>query len=334
MIPPAGRVCQASALAGRPRPELRERGGTISGSEFLLAQQNLNRRLLPARPAAFVLAALLVPGCGGPAPQPDVPVERTADSQPQTDFGNSVGQRDESLTPDEYARLGLPAHDREWSGADMAKAEKVLSALAAKTHRRLPRFGSERSGPVFARLTSPRNLELYRDRSLPLGARFPQAMNYMQVANGVNKLYLAGFIKKEVRDCELVELVGSQYRTIAVVLDLVDEFLPTIDKNDPSYPARMQGLDRMTRGLATTVAGGLQTLTERQNFRPSELARLVGHMRQTFPRIVPRLPPASRTETLSRLDEMRRDPAAKDLQPGLTELDLEVREAAGVPRPH
>ena len=285
-----------------------------------MAQRHSKRRRFPARPAALILAALLSPGCGSPAPQPAAPVERTAD------FNNSAGQRDESLTPDEYVRLGLPAHDREWSGADMARAEKVLSALAAKSHRRLPRFDSGRSGPVFARLASPRNLELYQDRSLPLGARFPQAMNYMQVANSVLKLYLAGFLKKDVRDCELVELVGSQYRTIVVVLDLVDEFLPTLDRNDPSYPARMQGLDRMTRGLATAVAGGLQTLTERQSFRPSELARLVGHMRQTFP-IVPRLPPGSRTETVLRLDGMRRDPASKDLQPGLGELDTEVREA-------
>jgi hypothetical protein len=219
----------------------------------------------------------------------------------------------------------MPAHDREWSGDDMVKAHKILSSLSQKGSRKLPRYKSDRSGEFFARLTSPQNFELFKNRTLPLDARFPQALDYFQACNQVSKLYLAGFLKKDVRDSELVELMGAQFRLIVVALDLVDEFLPTIKKDDPTYQDRMQGLDRMKRGLASVVAGGLQMLTEREEYRGSELARLVGYMQETFPVIVPRLPPGARTETLIRLEKMQEDPALKDLQPGLRELYSKVK---------
>ena len=162
---------------------------------------------------------------------------------------------------------------------------------------------------------------------MPLDARFPQAINYYQTSNQVLKLYLSAYLKKDVRDSELVELMGAQLRSTVVMLELVDEFLPTIKKGDPKYQVRMQGLEQMKRGLASVIAGGLQTLTERESYRGSELARLVGYMQETFPLIVPRLPPGARTETLIRLEKMQVDPAMKDLQPGLGELRRVVMAA-------
>jgi hypothetical protein len=272
---------------------------------------------------ALAVLALGSWGCGNPATQPsqapDPPVGPNApDAQAPTD---------ESFTPEEYIRLGLPAHDRSWSGDDMVRAQKVLAALAQKGYRHLPRYKSERSGEVFARLTSPQNLDLLRDRSLPLDARMPQAGNYLQASNQLYKLYLSAFLKNDVRDSELVEWLGAMLRATAVMFEMADEFLPTLKKDDPTYPVRMGGLERMKRGLATLVAAGFQTLTERQGYRDSELARLVGYMQETFPLIVPRLPPGARAETMMRLEEMQEAPALKDLRPGLRELHLKVKGA-------
>lgn len=114
-------------------------------------------------------------------------------------------------------------------------------------------------------------------------------------------------------------------RATVVMLELVDEFLPTIKKDDPSYQVRMQGLERIKGGLATVVSGGLETLTERDSYRGSERVRLVGYMQETFPLIVPRLPPGARAETMIQLAKMQEDSALKDLQPGLGELRLKVK---------
>lgn len=234
---------------------------------------------------------------------------------------------DESLTAAEYIQLGLAAPDREWTGVDMAKAQEVFTALAQQGARKLPRYKSERSGAVFARITSPQNLKIFRDKSMPLNVRLPQALSYYQASNGILKLYLSAFVEKDARDSELVEMLGSQLRSTVVLIGLLDELLPTIKKDDPKYQVRMQGLEQTKRGLASIVAGCLQTLTERDSYRASELLRLLGYMQETFPSIVPHLTAESRMETMARLEQMQQDPALKDLKGGLQKLQVKVKAA-------
>ena len=287
----------------------------------------MNNRL--TRYGLLILITLTVWGSGNSFAQSSKPADQPG-GQKSNSLADPKAPRDESLTSEEYIRLGLAAPDREWSGNDMVEAEKVLASLANKGYRQLPRYQSERSGEVFARLTSPQNLNLFRNRSLPLEARLPQSLSYFQAGGQIFKLYLSAFLKKDVRDSELVELMGAQFRSTAVVLEIVDEFLTTLKKDDPKYQVRMQGLEQMKQGLASIVAGGLQTLTERESYRGNELARLVGYMQETFPMIVPRLLPGAGAETLIRLEKLQTDSAMKDLEPGLRELHLKVK--ASVPK--
>jgi hypothetical protein len=180
---------------------------------------------------------------------------------------------------------------------------------------------------MFARLTSAENLALFRNRTLPLEVRFPGALQWYQAQYQTLVIYLSGLVKNQVRDSEMVELMGSVLRSTVVLLELVDEFLPIIRKDDPTYETRMRGLDTMKRGLSAIVAGSLQMLTERDNYRDGELARLVGYMLETFPVMVPQLPSASRYETEIRLEKMQDNAALKELQPGLRELHLKVKAA-------
>lgn len=282
----------------------------------------------------LALLAFVGSGCSNPSTQSTAPTGPLKESNvsagpPKESKSDTVAELktpgDESFTSDQYVRNGLPAPDRDWSGEDMLKAAQNLALFAKKAgFRSLPRYKSERSGEMFARLTSPQNLNMYRNRKLPLETRLPQALIYYQANGQILKFYLTGFAKKEVRDSEMVELLGSLLRSTVVILELVDELLPTIKKDDPKYQVRMQGIEQMKQGLASVVAGGLQTLTEREGYRGSELVRLVECMKETFPIIVPRLLPAARTETLLRLEKMQTDPALKDLQPGLGELRTKV----------
>jgi hypothetical protein len=216
----------------------------------------------------------------------------------------------------------------------MAQADKVLASVAQQGHGKLPRYRSERSGAVFARLTSPRNLDLFKNRTLPLDARFPKAVEYVGAINAISKLYYAGFLKKDVSGGELVELFGAMLRTTVVLLELTDEFMTTIPKDDPNYQIRMQGMGQVRGGLTQAVTGALVMLTERENYRTNERARLIDYMKETLPAIVPRLSPAQRTEILRQLEKLTNDSALKDLQPGLGELHSKVKasvEKGGAP---
>jgi hypothetical protein len=136
------------------------------------------RRVSSHRFSVLVLLTLAGSGCSNSSAVSDHPNGSHGGAP-----GDPKGARDESLTSEEYIRLGLAAQDREWSGDDMVNAEKILTSLAQKAYRQLPRYKSEHSGAMFARLTSPQNLDLFRNRTLPLAARFPQALNYVQASN-------------------------------------------------------------------------------------------------------------------------------------------------------
>ena len=83
----------------------------------------------------------------------------------------------------------------------------------------------------------------------------------------------------------------------------------------------------MRLGLAQVVNGLFVMLTEHDRYHNSELVRLVGYMQETLPAMVSQMYPATRTETVARLQQMQEDPMMKNLQPGLRQLLGRVQDA-------
>jgi hypothetical protein len=230
----------------------------------------------------------------------------TAPSRPPA---STAPASDRSLPADEYITLGMPSYDREWVGQDMAVAAAKLQAMAKKSPEKLPRFGSNRSGPVFAE-----NFNFFRSRSLPLGTRFPQFLDYTDALNAIVKLYASARTTNKEWAAELVELSGAMLRALQLELELVDELIPTLAKDDPTYSVRMAGLEKMRGGLALVISGSLTTLTETQVFDADLRAKLVDYCRETFPQILPRLTAASEQEMLRRLDELVDNPSVREFR--------------------
>ena len=280
----------------------------------------------PRATCCQLLAALLVllTGCGdnstpssSDGPLGSAPAASPAGATPEADVRPPA---DKSLTLAQYIQAGMPAHDRSWTAADMATATDVLNALALKDTGHLPRYQSERSGKAFARLTADGNLDFYRNRALPITQRLPDAIGYMQSNLQILNAYTSTVSQQAVGGSEVVELVGAQLRIAVVMIQLVNEFLPTLDKNDPTYPTRLEGLKKMRNGFAITIAGTLEMLTESHTYRTSELKRLIGYLRSTLPDILPELPAGSRAEVRVRLRSFLDDPKMQHLKPELTAL--------------
>lgn len=234
---------------------------------------------------------------------------------------------DKSLTANEYIALGMPAHDREWAARDMAAAVSTLKVLASQSPEQLPRFGSAKSGAVFARIVTADNLKFCQSRSLPLEARFPQALEYSISQNEILKIYLSARVADKVTGNEIVELMGAQLRGVQVQLRLLDEYLPTLSREDPKYAVRMAGHVQMRQGFATMVSSVIVMLTETNVYDAAMRSRLLEHSRATFPDIVARLAEPSQQEILKRLDELAADTDVQELQAGIGSLRDEVRAA-------
>lgn len=221
---------------------------------------------------------------------------------------------DQSLTGDQYIALGIPASDRTWMGEDMKTAAEVLVSLAAEHPEQLPRFESSRSGAVFARIISADNLKLFREQQLPLESRFPDGLAYMQSHGSILSTYLKVFLKHQCSENEMMELMGSNLRGFHMILDLVDEFWPTLSKDDPSYPARVRGMEQMRSGLGNVVNGSITTLTEDQTYSLAVRLKLLKTCREEFPAIVTRLGHSSQVEVQQRLVKLADDPKLQPLQ--------------------
>ena len=234
---------------------------------------------------------------------------------------------DKSLSMDELLKAGFPAHDRDWVSTDVRAAAEILNAIAAKDATQLPRYRSERSGRAFERLTADANLDIYRNKTLPLSQRLLGAIEHLNSMNQVLKAYIEAFTRQNVGDSEVIELLGAQLRSAVVMTSLTDEFLPTLDKNDPKYPARMEGLKTMKGGMAQMVFGTLITLTESEAYRPAERKRLIGHMQGTFPKILPALLEDSRTEARQQIRNYVKDPRLQELSEDLEKLLTAIEKA-------
>lgn len=227
---------------------------------------------------------------------------------------------DKSLPDGSYVALGVPAYDHAWMSRDLAVAAEKLQALAAQHPEQLPRFGSGKSGKTFARIAAPADKQFFETRSLALGVRMSEAMAFLSASNSVLKVYIGGFTAGQIAGSDLIELLGSQLRTSLVVLELVDELVPTFSKNDPKYQTRMAGLDKIRNGLAQIVSGAITSFSEAQVYSVDDRRKLAEYCRETFPALVPRLTPASQAEVRQRLGQLVSGAPPRELRPQLVAL--------------
>jgi len=271
-------------------------------------------------PAGLLVLAAATSGCGSPTPSARRPAPR--EDAPPPDY---------SLTAAEYRKLGLPVPARPWSAADMSQAAVVLDTLARRHPEQLPRYQSDVSGKVFARLTSADQLKTFRDRSVPIAKRLTQALDCEAAIKQVAESYMAAARARAVGDPELVEMLGTLLRLAVVISVLADEFRPTLNPKDPAYAEGADQLAQIRDELAATVAGSVLAL-EKSRLRPADLSRLVGHIQDTFPVLVPRLLPKARADTLKRLEALTRVPLLKGLQVNVRRLHEKLKQAAAKDR--
>lgn len=239
---------------------------------------------------------------------------------------------DESLADAQYVALGLPAHDHHWSGEDLHEAAVHLQALATTKPRSLPRYRSARSGRVFARIIARDNLEVLRNPAAPISIRLPAALVYTHELNGIYEIYAAALRAKTVTGDDLAELHAARLRACHTMLELAEEFLPTLAPTDPKYQTRLDGITAMRNGTADAMLAALHALVEPLAYGLPARKRLVSACRDTFPLIAPRLPVARRDVLLQELRTTATQPTLANLQPDLGVLQDEVTSAvAAVP---
>lgn len=234
---------------------------------------------------------------------------------------------DKSLTTEEYVALGMPDPDKTWSGEDGLRAVKLLAALAKDHPEQLPRYQSNKSGAMYARLTSPDNLAACRDPEMDLADRTQICVKWHAAHVQLFDIYYAAFEKGQVRDSEMVDIDGALMRNVVLTVDFWEEMAPTLDPNEEDYIVGMKHYETAQYATKGMMEGGLQALTEQHLYRKGELLRLIAHMDETFPAMIVRVPKSLRAEVMQKLADYQTKPSMSKFQPALGQL-LQNTQAA------
>jgi len=173
---------------------------------------------------------------------------------------------------------GIPALSREWMGDDYLQAAKVL----AQGKLPLPRVADDQGRLFFQRLTATENLSLFQNRTLPLQSRMPSFFNLLEGVSAISKQYMAAATKGLDVHAEMAQQQAFGLRMVAVGMQLMDEFIPTIPQ-DEKYAVRMAGVKQAYSGLTSMFVGAEMSLSEARFYSPADLTLLLKAMAETLP---------------------------------------------------
>ena len=177
-----------------------------------------------------------------------------------------------------FIESGIAASDREWTGPDYAQAAEILATGKVP----LPQESDEIGRALVRRMTSLDNLKLFRDSTLPIESRFANYIPLINGANSIFKLYLASLNAGKSVHREVAEYMSFLLYVAAVDVDLMEEYIPKIAKDD-RYAARMEGVKKMHSGLTTIFVGAEISLSERAIYSDEDLSILLRAMASTLP---------------------------------------------------
>jgi hypothetical protein len=221
----------------------------------------------------------------------------------------------------------MPAPDRDWAFTDYQTAASVLGTIAATDPKQLPRWRSKTSGAMFGRLSADQNLDILRDKKLPIQSRTTGALAVLNAANQILKIYLNASLRGKSYDAEMIEMSIFSMKVVQAIFPVMREFLASLPEAEAKAPVRQQGLQKMRNGFAEMVNGFLLTFTEKQTYRTEHLVRLGREMKTVLPSILIELPPLTQQEIPIRLQKL----VDNESDPELKQVLIDLRDALRTP---
>lgn len=272
----------------------------------------MSTRLFASGSLLLLLAGCAAPSAtsGGPAPA------ASTVSQPAP-----PARQDRSLGLEQYVELGVPSPERSWGGQDYALALQTLSELAQKDPAQLPRYQSERSGTLFARLTAYDNVDSLESLQLAPLAQVQTAGAMLGPASQILMLYLQAHSTTNSFASEMIELQAFTLHAAVAVLEAMASVPASDVRNREAFES---GQAQMQSGFGKMVSGALATLSEREVYSDEDRTRFVGRLMQDLPRLLPLLQPLTRKEVPVRIDELLANERSPEVKRQLESLKSAV----------
>lgn len=152
---------------------------------------------------------------------------------------------DNSLSLEEYAKLGMPDHDRIWDINDYSYAFLVLNTLKIQSPEALPSRSSERSAVLFRRMISTENLSFLEDESLHLWTRADMIKWFVNTLMELKVAYTLIGIEKQYYAGELMDIDIFRITVLHEMLDLGQRINESENPSDVAMQADFPYIQQM-----------------------------------------------------------------------------------------
>lgn len=237
---------------------------------------------------------------------------------------------DHSLTVEEYIQLGMPPLEPDWSRDERATARSILRELGEQRPSQLPRFASDRSGPLFEKLVHE---ESFRREELEgrIGEMTGQEIDQLgpdELAQTIRRDSLEGIYAPEATggllfDRELVEMAAQRLQKALELRANIEsnlaeaEAVPRSSTRGKDFAARYRELLQVCDQILVQRLSQLAAFAIAEQFSPPARSDATSHLIQRVPQIAPFLS----AEAGARLHEMLKDiSAGASADPRLTAL--------------
>ncbi len=145
---------------------------------------------------------------------------------------HSRDSEDHTFTPQEYDGLGIPSHDRHWTGADYNAACRNLFKVRYQAPLSLPRKSSKKSGPLFERLVSLENLSFLKNDTIPLHNKAYQISIFVNIQSTLLDIYYNASTREQYYSTELAHIYIFGLQIAEQMLELANEINESKDSRD------------------------------------------------------------------------------------------------------
>ena len=118
----------------------------------------------------------------------------------------SLFEKDHTLRPEEYQKLGMPDHKKIWTNDDYVSANITLSSLKMNDPLSLPVKNSKKSGVLFKRMVNEENLSFIHDTTFPLRTRAYTIQYFTRFQTEMEQIYTIEYKGKIYYTEELLDL--------------------------------------------------------------------------------------------------------------------------------
>jgi hypothetical protein len=204
---------------------------------------------------------------------------------------------------------GLPSTDRPWTVADIPV---VAAALNGSPAANLPSLANS-SRPYLERLSERGVLDFCRDRSSPIGSRMGPCLSAFQAQVQILGAYGPACETNTGRDDDCMRVAEALMYGAGVMNQLMEQFIPTIDPNDPTYATRMAGVEQTKQGLTIMVSGAVTMLNERHLYSEAARIRFAAVVAEVYPQVAS----AFSADARAAFEQSLRDLARSDSSSGI-----------------